>query len=171
MFFDVNDLEHRKAEFATSLAPDKISLPDPKLRITGPIEVSGTAELRPALNEIQVKGRIDGSVDSECDRCLEPLKIPVSGDFELSYRPVSLQPEDPEISLDDEEAEVGFYEGKGVELSDVVQEQILLWLPMQRVCRESCKGICPICGQNRNEKDCSCRVALVDERWAALRQL
>jgi len=171
MFFDVNDLERHKAEFQTSLAPELFSFPDSKLRMSAPVAVTGTAELRASLNEIKVAGSIAGSVDSECDRCLEPLKIPVEGHFELSYRPLSLQPDDPEIGLDDEESEVGFYEGKGVELADVVLEQILLWLPMQRVCKSDCKGICAVCGQNRNEKDCSCRMERIDERWAGLRQL
>jgi len=45
------------------------------------------------------------------------------------------------------ETEVGFYDGDGLELSEVLREQILLSLPMQRVCGEGCKGICPVCGQ------------------------
>ncbi len=51
---------------------------------------------------------------------------------------------------------MGFYEGDGVELNDVLREFVLLTLPMQRVCSEDCKGICPECGQNRNQKECAC---------------
>jgi len=46
-----------------------------------------------------------------------------------------------------------------------------LALPMQRVCNDNCKGICPVCGQNRNQKDCGCHTEAVDDRWAALKQL
>ena len=66
---------------------------------------------------------------------------------------------------------MGFYQGEGVELNDVQREFILLTLPMQRVCRESCKGICPLCGQNRNQKECQCHAELSDDRWAALKTL
>jgi uncharacterized protein len=66
---------------------------------------------------------------------------------------------------------MGFYEGDGLELNDVLREEILLALPMQRVCREDCKGICPVCGQNRNQNECRCHTETVDDRWAALKQL
>ena len=56
------------------------------------------------------------------------------------------------------ESEIGFYEGDGIELKDVLREYVLLALPMQRVCREDCQGICPVCGQNRNLVECGCEV-------------
>ena len=61
--------------------------------------------------------------------------------------------------------------GDGIELNDVLREYILLALPMQRVCSESCKGICPVCGQNRNLKECGCQLRAGDDRWAALKNL
>jgi len=53
----------------------------------------------------------------------------------------------------------------------VIKEQILLELPMQRVCREDCKGICPFCGANRNEVGCECHIKPADDRWRALEKL
>ena len=74
------------------------------------------------------------------------------------------------VEINQGESEIGFYEGEGLELEDILREQVLLALPMQRVCTESCKGICPGCGKNRNETVCDCRPA-VDDRWGALRNL
>ena len=62
-----------------------------------------------------------------------------------------------EVEIDEGEAELGFYQGGGMELEDILREQILLAMPMQRVCREDCKGICPTCGGNRNETPCDCK--------------
>jgi len=74
--------------------------------------------------------------------------------------------------IDEGEAEIGFYEGSGLELADVLREQILLALPMQRVCSDACKGMCPVCGKNRNETACDCKMQSADDRWeAALRNL
>ena len=56
-------------------------------------------------------------------------------------------------------------------LEDILREQVLLALPMQKVCEESCKGICPFCGQNRNQKECHCHAETSDDRWAALKSL
>jgi uncharacterized protein len=109
-------------------------------------------------------------MEAECDRCLEPASCPIDADFELYYRPVE-EGYGEEKAIDEGEAEMGFYEGDGVELNDVLREFILLTLPMQRVCSEDCKGICPECGQNRNQKECACLGAAADDRWAALKHL
>jgi uncharacterized protein len=66
---------------------------------------------------------------------------------------------------------VSYYEGDGLDLADVVREQVLLALPMQKLCRPDCQGICPVCGVNRNETTCQCKLQQVDERWAALKNL
>ena len=47
----------------------------------------------------------------------------------------------------------------------------LLSLPMQRICREDCHGICPNCGQDRNLADCACEPRPADDRWSALKKL
>jgi uncharacterized protein len=48
-----------------------------------------------------------------------------------------------EVAVNEEDAEIGFYAGGGLELEDVLREQVLLSLPMQKICRQDCKGICP----------------------------
>ena len=75
------------------------------------------------------------------------------------------------MEIDEGEAEIGFYDGGGLELEDILREQVLLALPMQRVCSETCKGICPVCGKNRNETTCDCKTVGTDDRWGALRNL
>ncbi len=91
--------------------------------------------------------------------------------FDLFYRPVSDIAREEEVGIDEGEAEIGFYEDGGMELEDILREQVLLVLPMQRVCSEGCKGICPVCGRNRNEAGCDCKVESPSDRWKALRNL
>jgi uncharacterized protein len=171
MFFHVRDLEVRARDFDVELKPGEVEFLDPKLRQFGPLRASGRVELvTGALGEIRVKGHLKAAMEAECDRCLEAAAFPVDSDFELYYRPVE-EGYGEEVAIDKSEAEMGFYEGDGIELNDVLREFVLLALPMQRVCSESCKGICPVCGQNRNQKDCGCHAEAVDERWAALKNL
>ncbi len=73
--------------------------------------------------------------------------------------------------MDEDETEVGYYEGESLELAEVVREQILLWLPMRWICQEDCRGICSQCGANLNLEDCGCREELADDRWEALRSM
>jgi uncharacterized protein len=109
-------------------------------------------------------------MEADCDRCLEPAQFPVDSGFELYYSPVE-EGSGEERAISEGETEVGFYKGDGLELNDVLLEYVILALPMQRVCSESCKGICPVCGQNQNQIECNCRASRVDDRWAALKQL
>lgn len=41
-----------------------------------------------------------------------------------------------------------------LDLDSVVIENMLLALPMKHLCKEDCKGLCPVCGQNLNDADC-----------------
>jgi uncharacterized protein len=171
MFFHIRDLEVRAARFDVELAPGQIEFLDPKLRQAGPLKASGIVELVSAsLSEIRVKGHISVLMGADCDRCLEPAPFPIDSDFELYYRPVA-EGYGEEVEIDKSEAEMGFFEGDGIELEDTLREYILLALPMQRVCNESCKGFCPVCGQNRNLKECGCQLQAGDDRWAALKNL
>jgi uncharacterized protein len=65
--------------------------------------------------------------------------------------------------------EVGYYEGGRLDVEEMLREVALLALPMRLVCSEACKGICPMCGQNRNQSDCACARQAPDERWSQLR--
>lgn len=139
-------LDHTYAQFDLS----KGDLP-----LCGPVRIVGGAEL--VGEDIRVHGRVETCVCSSCDRCTEPLEIPVSQDFDVVYRPVSEIAKCEEIEIPAGELEVGFYEGGGVELDDVIREQVLLALPMKIVCRPDCQGLCPVCGANRNLEPCGCQ--------------
>jgi uncharacterized protein len=69
-----------------------------------------------------------------------------------------------EVVAADEET----YSGKVIDLDPVVREQLLLSIPAYPVCRESCKGLCPVCGANLNDGDCGCDRRTPDPRWAGL---
>jgi uncharacterized protein len=171
VFFHVRELEVRAARFDVELPPGEIEFLDPKVRQIGPLKAAGKVELvTGSLGEIRVQGHIEVLMQADCDRCLEPAECPVEGVFELYYRPVTAGYGE-ESNIDASEAEMGFYEDDGLELNEVLREHVLLALPMQRLCDETCKGICPVCGQNRNQKECGCQTVAPDDRWAALRSL
>ncbi len=174
MFFSVRELELRKARFDVSIPPGQIDYED-KVRQGSPLEALGTVELLSnTLGEIRVRGHMKVGMEADCDRCLEPVKYPLDCDFDLFYRP---EPETKghrsgeEVAIDEGESQIAFYEGAGLELNDILREHILLSLPMQYVCSETCKGICPVCGQNRNQASCGCSQRPVDDRWSALKNL
>ncbi|MGA8029921.1 MAG: DUF177 domain-containing protein, partial [Bryobacteraceae bacterium] len=92
-------------------------------------------------------------------------------DFDLVYMPSAEATAGGEDEIDQGGIEVGYYDGNGIALNDVLREVVLLALPMRLVCDEACKGICPVCGQDRNQRDCACQVAAADDRWSKLKAL
>jgi uncharacterized protein len=171
MFFSVTELENRKIHFDVNYPAGELSF-SPELRQDGNLHAAGTAELlRNTLGEIRIRGTMQARIISQCDRCLEDAAVQIDGPFDLFYRPTPEVNGHHEIRVAEGEVELSFYDGDGVALADVLREFILLSMPMQLVCRPDCRGICPVCGGNRNEVDCHCQAKAVDERWAALRKL
>ena len=170
MFFSLKELELKKVRFEVTFPPGEISYGE-GLRQATPLEAQGSAELLAnTLGEVRIKGHLKVRMQSDCDRCLEAAEFAVDSDFDLFYRPAARPEYEEEVEIDEGESEIGFYEGAGIELKEVLRENVLLLLPMQRICREDCRGICPICGGNRNLKNCGCEMKPVDDRWSALKK-
>ncbi len=173
VFISLKELEIKDIEFTVEVPSGGIDYLGPRVRQKGPLKASGKAELSSdLLEEIRVHGHLSVDMEADCDRCLEPAAVAVDGDFDLGYRPARFAaPEGGEIAVDEAESDVAFYEGDGIELNDVLREYVLLSLPMRRLCAEDCKGMCPVCGQNRNLQPCDCHAKPSDDRWAALKQI
>jgi len=172
MFLSVKELEVRKIRFDETFAPGKIDFSGENLDQGSPLHATGTAELvEESEAQIRVRGNYSVEMTAQCDRCLGSARFPLSAAFDLFYRPASEIAREEEIEIDEGEAEIGFYEGRGLELEEILKEQVVLALPMQRVCSEACKGICHVCGTNRNESGCDCREEPANDRWRALRNL
>jgi uncharacterized protein len=172
LFFSIQELELRKILFDVDFRVGEIDYGAENAKQVTPLHTEGQAELlNNTLGEIRIRGQLNVEMDMVCDRCLDPVTYPIAGPFDLFYRPAPKGHLPHEVAIDAGESEIGFYEGNGIELSEILREHILLSLPMHQVCREDCAGICPKCGENRNTGACSCKEEHVDDRWAALRDL
>ena len=172
MFLSVKEMELRKVRFDETYEPGQIDFTDEDLVQASPLAAKGTAELLAHSDgQMRIQGKIKVEMTAQCDRCLGGARFALDSGFDLFYRPASQLPDEDEVAIDEGEAEIGFYEDGGMELEDILREQVLLALPMQRVCSEVCKGICPACGKNRNETECDCKLETHDDRWGALRKL
>jgi len=126
-------------------------------------------------DSVQVRGHLKARLGLECGRCLEPFQFAVDQDLDLFYLPHRSdqdQEEEDEVELTDHEMVVAYYRQSRLDLGEMVREQLFLTLPMKRVCRETCLGICPSCGANRNQTPCACPPEVEsDARLAPLRKL
>lgn len=171
MLLYLQELELKPVRFNVDIPAGEIDYYE-QVTQTSPLHAQGVAELvNNSLGELRIHGSLQVNVEAACDRCLETARVPIQKDFDLQYLPAEQLEGGGEKVIEESASEVGYYEGARLELNDVLREVVLLALPMQVVCSEACKGICPNCGQNRNVKECRCETRAVDDRWSKLKAL
>ena len=172
MFLSTRELELQPLRFEFSYPVGKFVFDQPGrkegIRQSEPVAVNGSAELESSVGDIRVRGHIKTTLETECVKCLEKAAIHVDSDFDLVYLPEGVEPEGGDKEINDKDAEVGFYQGNGLELQNVIEEFLILAVPMRPVCKEDCCGLCPVCGTNLNETECNCQPDELDPRWSAL---
>ena len=162
------ELELHRITASESYAPGSLDFHGAEFRQTAPLKLDATAEL--VGEEIRIRGHLATRLESICDRCLGVVEIPVNGDFDLFYRPMETIAKEEEIEIPAEEMEIGFYSGDGIELADVATEQVILSVPMKVICDTECRGLCPVCGVNRNLRACGCAPPQQDSPFASLKE-
>ena len=120
-------------------------------------------------DDVLVRGRMRARVPQTCGRCLEPFPFDVVAQVDTRYCPRPARGEEVELAPDD--LEVDFYADDLLEVDRLLQTETELGLPMKPLCRQDCRGLCPVCGGNRNVTPCVCEVRLPDPRLAALKDL
>lgn len=126
------------------------------------------AGLVPTPRGVEMTGSLDAQVGLECGRCLEPYSTLLRAEFSLLLVPDAQEFGVPNVEVRPEDADLFYAEDGQVDTRWVAQEQILLNLPLKPVCAETCRGLCPACGENRNHIECGCREEIRDPRMAAL---
>lgn len=116
-------------------------------------------------SEFLFRGRVSGTFESACDRCLEPARRTIEQDvvwyFEAGTGVESGQESgDTELTVDVEEDDEGrrvrFFFGQELDLGPHVWEEVMLSLPTKFYCKDDCAGLCARCGANLNAGPCGC---------------
>lgn len=115
---------------------------------------------------LMVNITVDAGIQAECARCLEPVSLEISG--ELGYLYHSHGAEELEQFDDYMPVEVEFF-GRVVDIMPQISESVYTLIPTKVLCRDDCMGLCPVCGKNLNEGQCSCESENIDPRLEALR--
>lgn len=98
-----------------------------------------------------------------CSRCLSHY----NRKLDITIEEVFTQ--NQEIAEADEDDWIQYVSGDSIDLIPVIEENITLGFPFISLCDESCQGLCPVCGQNKNEQDCGCKQETIDPRLAGLK--
>ena len=116
-----------------------------------------------------VEGSADAHVATQCARCLTPIDAPMHADFAEQYyatAPVEHGTALVEPPLDAKTIGSDFK----VDLVPLLREELILVTPLAPLCRPECRGLCPVCGDDLNERPHS-HNEVVDTRWSALQGL
>jgi uncharacterized protein len=117
--------------------------------------------------DVLVSGEIRATVPQLCGRCLEPFPAGVRAAVDVRLIPRPATPDNVELASDD--LDVDFYQNDELDLSALVEAETTLALPMKPLCREDCRGLCPVCGGNRNVVACACTEQAPVARLAVLK--
>lgn len=133
--------------------------------VRGQVEVDRTAQT------LRLRGQLTTTAPLVCGRCLtqfrQDLAIAVEEEFLVGG---TAAPRDGALRTEDFVVPLG--PDLVLDITEAVRQHLLLAVPMVPVCRPDCRGLCPRCGKNLNEKDCECEpVETIDPRLAALRNL
>jgi uncharacterized protein len=169
MRIELVSLEGGKGTFAHTYAPDELVLEDDRVRLLVPPAVSGN--IRQKERGVDARGRLTARMLVECDRCLKPVELPVDSKFKLEYVTVEEYRAQQAVELTEEDLDLSVFDGEAIDLDGLVTEELLLAVPDHLLCNENCKGICPVCGKDRNAVDCNCQTKEIDPRWAGLEKL
>ncbi|MCR4617661.1 MAG: DUF177 domain-containing protein [Lachnospiraceae bacterium] len=112
--------------------------------------------------KVNISGNVKLSFEGQCDRCLKstPVNLDISIDKNLAS---------PDYEAGDEEEDLYDYmDGYNLDSEELLQGEITVNWPVKILCREDCKGLCPVCGHDLNEGDCGCDTFVPDPRMAAI---
>lgn len=122
------------------------------LRFKGEVEAS--FDYAYMSGKLILKGKAKAVTIQQCDRCLTEVDVKTNLDFnEVLYKESGSEDED----------EVYTYTGEKIYLDKMILEGIVLGLPTKILCKEDCKGLCPICGTDLNKTSCDCKNEEIDE--------
>lgn len=128
-------------------------------RIPAGAELGLDLRLDSIVEGIHVSGRVGGPVLVSCRRCVAELERDLDVEVEEIF----------EYAPEDEDA----YRvaGEAVDLEPMVRDAVMLALPMNPLCKEDCRGLCPICGEDLNARECGHDRSVPEVRWEPLKQL
>ena len=121
-----------------------------------------TMEIRNSADIVTVRFFGEIGYKTECDRCLEQMVQTLVFDYT----------KDVKKAIEDDEFDGILLSGdESFDYEQEVVTEVLLSFPAKHLCQEDCKGLCPVCGCNLNERECSCNKKVPDPRLEALRNL
>ena len=158
-FSDLLSKKNRKKQISLSFELEPFEFEGEEIRAIEKVSVEGVAISENDV--IVINASIKTKLKLNCSRCLDTFIYPIDIDIEERFT------NDKELQNE----ETMFVDSDTLNITEIIENSIISTLPIKRLCKEDCKGLCSQCGANKNVENCSCLDYDVDVRLAKLREL
>jgi uncharacterized protein len=137
----------------------------PNIRLSEDLEVSnlkGTVRITRTPQGLPLQANMQATVKAQCVRCLTDTEQDLHIDFTEMYAFTKNQATESELILPEDQY---------IDLEPLLREYFLLEVPISPLCKEDCKGLCPVCGANMNANEHTHETDEVDSRLSVLKSL
>lgn len=162
MIIEISELIRHKSftkKISFSYEKDKVFYEGEEIKFTKPIQVQG--EISSSGDIINLDLVVKTELGLTCSRCLERFIYPFASEVNEKFT----------LNSEIEDEDVIILEGDKLDVTEFVENNIIMTLPIKKLCSESCKGLCQRCGTNLNMGNCNCDNHDVDPRLAMLKDL
>ena len=130
-------------------------------KFSAPLSIQG--KIANVSGVLEFTAHVTGTVATFCDRCTKPIDIEIDYDFSetLVQADAIVEDVDDVIVLDQ----------SVINVDDVALNNFLTNCSLQHLCRPDCKGLCQVCGADKNTENCSCEENVTDPRLDILNKL
>lgn len=139
--------------------------------------INGTTQIMNYDGNVELNGKIGFVHYPLCDKCGNSFTRNENITIHNYISPVFSEndhdegDDSQEIELDFDDLDFTGYSHDIFYLDEIINDSIAMELPYSYRCKEDCKGLCHICGINKNEESCDCEKNQIDPRWQALKDI
>jgi uncharacterized protein len=161
MIIKISNLSDGEHEFVFENKVEELDLDEPFYG-----KYTSSFILNKSHDQLILSAKSDFKVKYECDRCGKSFKSSLKSDYKMVYlmNEVALETGSINISYLNKVADK-------IDTRNDVREFALLSIPMKKLCKENCKGLCSKCGSDLNKEKCKCITEEIDPRWKPLLDL
>lgn len=145
--------------FTYDLTPEELEIKSDELAVEGAVKTVG--RMSNAGDVLLLEATMSAQVRRTCGRCLKEFTAVTKAEVVEKFYPAGAE---------NIEQDAFVYDSDVIDITEPLREGLLLAEPMQALCKQDCRGLCPVCGADLNDDDCGCERFSVDPRLAALKQ-
>ena len=161
MFIKISNLRDGEYLYQFNEPIEEIELENPFYN-----NFTASVKLSKVHNQIVLDAELSANANFECDRCANRFNLEVKANYRMVYL-FSHNGDEPEslnityLPLDSDK----------IFLDSDFRDYLILAIPMKKLCKDDCKGLCYKCGKDLNAGDCDCVKNQIDDRWIPLNEL